>query len=81
VQKDDGRNQSGPGSGVLATPELRGLFEEWIVQLEEELYEFYKGKEEVNIADAAEEFHLSEESLRYILSRLTQKGKLELKPY
>ncbi|MBI9098337.1 MAG: hypothetical protein JEY91_07650 [Spirochaetaceae bacterium] len=64
-----------------ATPELRGLFEEWIVQIEEEIYEFYQGKEKINLQEAVDYFHLKEESIQYILTRLTQKGKLEIKPF
>ena len=63
----------------FATPELRGLFEDWVRQIEDEILQFVKDRENVNTEEIAEKFKISEESAIYILGKLAQKGKLKFK--
>jgi hypothetical protein len=62
----------------FATPEIRGLFEEWVIQIEEEFLDYIKTSNEKNIEKLIEHFKLSKESVVYILNRLSQKGKIKL---
>jgi hypothetical protein len=66
-------------SAKFATPELRGLFNEWCQQIENELLEFVKTNQSVDINAIMEKFNLSEESVRYILNRLASKNLIDFK--
>jgi hypothetical protein len=63
----------------FATPELRGLFDEWCQQIEKELLDFVKEKGAIKVDEMAEKFSLSEESIRYLLSRLANKNLIDYK--
>jgi uncharacterized membrane protein YheB (UPF0754 family) len=63
----------------FATSELRGLFDEWCQQIEKELLDFIKEKGSIKIAEMAEKFSISEESIRYLLSRLANKNLIDYK--
>ena len=63
----------------FATAELRGLFDEWCQQIEEELLDFIKEKKSIKIDEIAEKFSLSEESIKYLLSRLANKNLIDYK--
>jgi predicted transcriptional regulator len=63
----------------FATSELRGLFDEWCQQIEKELLDFIKEKNSIEIAEIAEKFSLSEESIKYLLSRLANKNLIDYK--
>ena len=63
----------------FATSELRGLFDEWCQQIEKELLEFIKEKGSIKIPEMAEKFSLSEESIKYLLSRLANKNLVDYK--
>ena len=63
----------------FATSELRGLFDEWCQQIEKELLDFIKEKGSIKIDEMAEKFSLSEESIRYLLSRLANKNLIDYK--
>ena len=63
----------------FATSELRGLFDEWCQQIEKELLDFIKEKGSIKIPEMAEKFSLSEESIRYLLSRLANKNLIDYK--
>ncbi len=63
----------------FATSELRGLFEEWCQQIEKELLDFIKEKGSIKIPEMAEKFSLSEESIKYLLSRLANKNLIDYK--
>jgi transcriptional regulator CtsR len=63
----------------FATSELRGLFDEWCQQIEKELLDFIKEKGSIKIAEIAEKFSLSEESIKYLLSRLANKNFIDYK--
>jgi hypothetical protein len=63
----------------FATSELRGLFDEWCQQIEKELLDFIKEKGSIKIPEMAEKFSLSEESIKYLLSRLANKNLIDYK--
>ena len=63
----------------FATSELRGLFDEWCQQIERELLDFIKEKGSVKVAEISEKFSLSEESIKYLLSRLANKNLIDYK--
>ena len=64
---------------TFATPEVRGLFEEWAAQIEEEILGFIKESKTTDADQIAARFKLSKNSANYFLSRLSQKGKISLK--
>ncbi len=63
----------------FATPELRGLFDEWCQQIEIEILEFIKEKKAIKMDELSAKFILSEESLKYLLSRLACKNLIDFK--
>jgi hypothetical protein len=63
----------------FATPELRGLFDEWCQQIEKEILDFVKEKKSIKIDELATKFNLSEESIKYLLGRLAGKGLIDYK--
>jgi hypothetical protein len=63
----------------FATAELRGLFDEWCQQIEKELLDFIKEKGSIKIPEMAEKFGLSDESIKYLLSRLANKNLIDYK--
>jgi predicted transcriptional regulator len=63
----------------FATSELRGLFDDWCQQIENEILTFVKEKNSINVADLVEKFSLSEESIKYLLARLANKGLIDFK--
>jgi hypothetical protein len=66
-------------SAKFATSELRVLFDEWCQQIEKELLDFIKEKGSIKVAEMAEKFGLSEESIKYLLSRLANKNLIDYK--
>jgi predicted transcriptional regulator len=63
----------------FATSELRGLFDEWCQQIEKEMLDFIKEKGTIKVDEIAEKFGLSEESVKYLLSRLANKNLIDYK--
>lgn len=72
-----GAFQETAASSKFATPEVRNLFEEWSVQIEDEIYEFIKTAGEVNPEKISEHFKLSKDSVIYFLKKLAEKGKIK----
>jgi len=64
---------------TFATPEVRGLFEEWAAQIEAEILQFVKESATVEADQVAARFKLSKDSANYFLTRLSQQGKISLK--
>lgn len=64
---------------TFATPEVRGLFEEWVQQIDEEILNFIKEKNTTDPEQIAAHLKISKNSVIYFLSRLAQKGKISLK--
>jgi uncharacterized protein (DUF1778 family) len=63
---------------TFATPEVRELFEEWAAQIEEEILSFVKESQINNAEKIAEHFKLSRNSVTFFLTRLANKGKINL---
>jgi hypothetical protein len=63
---------------TMATPEVQGLFEDWVEQIEKELLDFLKDKKTVDVKDIASHFKISKDSAYYFLTKLAQKGKINL---
>jgi tellurite resistance protein len=64
---------------TFATPEVRGLFDEWAAQIEAEILQFVKESTTVEADQVAARFKLSKDSANYFLTRLSQQGKISLK--
>jgi hypothetical protein len=64
---------------TFATPEVRGLFEEWAAQIEAEILQYVKESATVEADQIAARFKLSKDSANYFLTRLSQQGKISLK--
>ena len=62
----------------FASPELRGLFEEWIKALEGEIVGFLKEKGSCSPADLAAQLKLSEESVLFLIGKLVREGRLKI---
>ena len=63
---------------TMSTPEIQGLFEDWVEQIENEIFDFIKGKEEYDVEEIAKNFKISKESAYYFLTKLAQKNKIKL---
>jgi len=63
---------------TYATPELRGLFEEWLSQIEGEILGFLEARKVVVPEDVTKHFKLSKESVIFLISRLARQGKLKI---
>ncbi len=59
-----------------APPELRALFDDWLLQLEEEIIAFAKGRDGVTAEQVVDEFKISKKSATFLLGRLAKKGKI-----
>ena len=73
-----GDNQASDELSTYATPELRTLFEDWLLQLEEEIFNFAKDKETVNPQQVANAFKLSKESATFVLKKLAKKESITI---
>jgi hypothetical protein len=62
-----------------ATPELHGLFEEWLSQVEEEMQADIQKQGSVHPDELAKKYKLSKESIHFILGKLAQKDQINLK--
>lgn len=63
---------------TLATPEVQGLFEDWVEQIEQEILDYLKDKDSVDIRALANRFKISKDSAYYFMTKLAQKGKIKL---
>lgn len=63
----------------FATPEIRGLFEEWTQQVEEEILQFVKKEGKADPEQIAKHFKLSVDSAIFFLTRLAKKRKVSFK--
>lgn len=63
---------------TLATPEVQGLFEDWVEQIEDEIIELYENEKSLSVSSVAEHFKISKDSAYYFLTKLAQKGKIDL---
>ena len=61
----------------FATPELRLLFDEWCQQIENEILLHTKTSKRVDPKELSEKYSLTEESIKYILSRMARQGRMD----
>jgi predicted HTH transcriptional regulator len=64
--------------GYYATPEIIGLFEDWLKNLEKELIEFVKEKGKTTPSEISEKLKISKESVVFLIAKLAREGKLEI---
>jgi hypothetical protein len=63
----------------FATPEIRGLFEEWAQQVEDEILQFVEKEGKADPEQIAKHFKLSIDSAIFFLTRLAKKRKVSFK--
>ena len=63
---------------AYATPELRGLFEAWLEEVEQEAVNFLSEKGAASAEELAERLGISPESAIFILARLAKSGKIRV---
>lgn len=68
----------GHGRESFATPELRGLFTDWMQQINEEIMGFMQTQPSASVEQVAEHLKISENSVIYLLGTLAQEGKVKL---
>lgn len=61
-----------------STPELRGLFNDWLSEIEQELLDFLKERERTNYDEVSRHFRLKRESVIFIMSKLAREGKINM---
>jgi predicted HTH transcriptional regulator len=62
---------------AYATPELRGLFESWLEEVEKEAMNYIMEKGSVSARTLAEKLSISQESAIFIIAQLAKSGKIE----
>lgn len=62
----------------VATPELRGLFEEWAKAVEEEIVAFLKEKGSSEPSEIASKLKISEESALYFIGKMAREKKFKI---
>jgi len=62
----------------FATPEVRGLFEEWAKAVEEEILGFLKEKGSSEPSEIATKLKISEESALYFIGKMAMERKLKI---
>jgi hypothetical protein len=63
---------------AYATPEVRGLFEEWARSVEEEVLALLKKHGGLDLPELAGELKISPESALYFLGKLIREGKVTI---
>ena len=63
---------------AYSTPELRGLFNDWLSEIEQEALEFLKESNKVDPDEVAQHLRLERESVIFILSKLAREGKISM---
>ena len=63
---------------TYSTPELRGLFNDWLSEIEEEVLKFVKEGNKVDYDEIAQHLRLKHESIIFILSKLAREGKVNM---
>ena len=62
----------------LANPEVQLLFEEWVTEVEKEILDLLSKKENLDLEEIAKELKISENSLRYFISKLIRDQKIKI---
>lgn len=63
---------------TYSTPELRGLFNDWVYSIEQEILGFLKGHGRVDPDEIAGHFRLTRESVIFMLGKLAREGKIKM---
>lgn len=63
---------------TYSTPELRGLFNDWMFAIEREILEFLKGRGKVDPDEVLEHFNLTRESAIFILGKMAREEKIKM---
>ena len=63
---------------TYSTPELRGLFNDWLTEIESEVVVFLEGKEQIEPEKVAKHLRLERESTIFILNKLAREGKIDV---
>jgi hypothetical protein len=66
----------GANAGGFASPEMRGLFEEWERGLEEELIKFVKDSGKTTPSDISAKLKISQDTVLLLVGKLAREGKL-----
>jgi hypothetical protein len=62
----------------FATPEVRGLFEEWAKAVEEEILGFLKEKGSSDPSEIAAKLKISEESSLFFIGKMAKEKKVKI---
>lgn len=63
---------------TYSTPELRGLFNDWLGEIERELLDFLKDKGKVDPDEIASHFKLERGSVIFMLGKLAREEKIKM---
>lgn len=63
---------------TYSTPELRGIFNDWMGEIENEVLEYLKDRKKMDHNEVADHFRLKPESAIFILSKLAREGKIKM---
>ncbi|MBI5641207.1 MAG: hypothetical protein HZA17_12365 [Nitrospirae bacterium] len=63
---------------TYSTPELRGLFSDWLCEIEREITDFMKDRGTVDPDEIGTRFKLKRESVIFILGKLANEGKIRM---
>lgn len=63
---------------TYSTPELRGLFNDWVGAIEREILDFIKDKGKVDPDEIAAHFRLERGSVIFILGKLAKEEKIKM---
>ncbi len=63
---------------AYATPELRGLFEEWAKAIEDEIMGLLKEKGICGPPDIAAKLNISEESVLFFIGKMSREKKIKI---
>jgi hypothetical protein len=60
----------------LANPEIRTLFVDWMEELEHEILDYRKAKDELGTDDLIKRFGISPQGASFLIRKMKQEGKL-----
>lgn len=61
-----------------ATPELRGLFNDWLGEIELRVIAFVNRRQQADPKELADHFKLTTESIIFVLGKLAREGKISM---
>jgi hypothetical protein len=61
-----------------ATPEISGLFEEWLRTVEEEILEILNKEKSLKPSGIAAKLKISEKSVNFFIDKMKKEGKLKM---